>query len=151
MRFSFPLEALLNWKRSLEESSQMRLAEIVTRLKVQEQEIEKLILKRLSHEEKLKEKSHRGIRVGEYLLYKQFAEDSRRDLLSKEEKKKRTLREIEEEREKLIALMKEKKILEKLKEKQFKSFLSQSEKAEQKQNDEIATLKYPSSSKKRTS
>ena len=151
MRFSFPLEALLNWKRSLEESSQIRLAGMVTRLKVQEQEIEKLILKRLSYEQKLKEKSHWGMQVGEYLLYKQFAEYSRKDLLSKEEKKRRTLREIEEEREKLIGLMKEKKILLKLKEKQFKNFLSQSEKAEQKQNDEIATLKYQPSSKKRAS
>jgi flagellar FliJ protein len=150
MRFSFPLEALLNWKRSLEESCQMRLAEVITRLKVQEQEIEELILKRLSYDQKLREKSHQGVRVGEYLLYKQFAEDSRKDLLSKEEKKRRTLKEIEEEREKLIALMKEKKILEKLKEKQSKNFLYQSEKAEQKQNDQIATLKY-SSSKKRAS
>ena len=151
MRFSFPLEALLNWKRSLEESSQIRLAEMVTRLKVQEQEIEKLILKRLSYEQKLKEKSQGGMRVGEYLLYKQFAEDSRKDLLSKEEKKRQTLREIEEEREKLIGLMKEKKILLKLKEKEFKNFLYQSEKAEQKQNDEIVTLKYPPSLKKRAS
>jgi len=148
MRFSFPLEALLNWKRNLEESCQMRLAEMVTRLKAQEKEIEKLILKRFSYEQRLKEKSHRGMGAGEYLLYKQFAEDSRRDLLSREEKKRQTLREIAKEREKLIALMKEKKILLKLKEKQFKNFLYQSEKAEQKQNDEIAALKYPSSKKR---
>ncbi len=151
MRFSFPLEALLNWKRSLEDSCQMRLAEKVTRLKAQEQEIERLVLKRLSYAQRLKEKSHQGVRAGEYLLYQQFAEDSRRDLLAKEEKKRQTLREIEGEREKLITLMKEKKILLRLKEKQFKNFLSQSEKAEQKQNDEIATLKYPSSPKKKAS
>ena len=109
MGFSFPLQALLNWKQSLEEYSQMRLAEMITRLRAQEQEIEKLTLKRLSYEQKLKEKSQKGMGGEEYRLYKQFAEDSRRDLLSQEERKRGTLREIEKEREKLITLTKEKR------------------------------------------
>lgn len=129
----------------------MRLAEMITRLKVEEEEIEKLTLKRLSYAQKLKEKSHQGIRGGEYFIYKQFAEDSRRDLLSKEEKKRGILQEIDQERENLISLTKEKKILERLKEKQFKNFRYQMEKAEQKENDEMTTMKYPSSSKRLTS
>jgi flagellar FliJ protein len=151
MGFSFPLQALLNWKQSLEEYCQMRLAEIIARLRAQEQEIEKLTLKRLSYEQKLKEKSQQGIGGEEYRLYKQFAEDSRRDLLSKEERKRGTLREIDKEREKLVTLTKEKKILEKLKEKQFKNFMYQAERAEQKQNDEMTTMKYQPSSRRRTS
>jgi len=127
----------------------MRLAEMLTRLRAQEQEIEKLTLKRLSYEQKLKEKSHRGIGGGEYALYQQFAEDSRRDLSSKEEKKREILQEIDKEREKLIALTKQKKILEKLKEKQFKNFLRQEEKAQQKRDDEMATMKYQPSSRSR--
>jgi flagellar FliJ protein len=150
MGFSFPLQALLNWKRSLEEHSQMRLAEIITRLRAQEQEIESLTLKRLSYEQKLKEKSHQGIRGEEYILYKEFTEDSRRDLLSKEEKKRRTLQEIDKERKKLIALTKEKKILEKLREKQFKNFINQEEKTQQKQDDEMATMKYQPSPRRRS-
>jgi len=129
----------------------MRLAEMITRLKVQEQEIEKLTLKRLSYEQKLKEKSQQGIGVEEYRLYKQFAEDSRRDLLSKEDKKRMTLQEIDKERDKLITLTKEKKILEKLKEKQFKKFVGRMEKAEQKENDEITTMKYQPFPRRRTS
>ena len=129
----------------------MRLAEMMTRLRAQEKEIEELTLKRLSYEQKLKEKSQQGIGGEEYRLYKQFAEDSRRDLLSKEERKRRTLQEIDKEREKLVTLTKEKKILEKLKQKQFKSFMYQAEKAEQKRNDEMTTMKYQPSSKKKTS
>ena len=129
----------------------MRLADMITRLRAQEQEIEKLTLKRLSYEQKLKEKSQQGIGVEEYRLYKQFAEDSRRDLLSKEERKRGTLREIDKEREKLVTLTKEKKILEKLKEKQFKNFMYQAEKAEQKRNDEMTTMKYQPSTKRKTS
>ncbi len=129
----------------------MRLAEMITRLRNQEQEIEKLTLKRLSYEQKLKEKSQQGIGGEEYRLYKQFAEDSRRDLSSKEERKRETLQEIDKEREKLITLTKEKKILEKLKEKQLKTFMYHAEKTEQKQNDAMTTMKYQPSSKRRTS
>ena len=142
MPFSFPLQTLLNWKRNLEELAQMRLAEKVKKLKVQEEEIEKLVLKRLSYEQELKEKSHRGLSVNEYLLYRQFAEDSYRDLVTKEEKKKETMLEIDGERETLIELTKEKKTLEKLKERKFKIFRYQMGKAEQKENDEMTTMKY---------
>jgi flagellar export protein FliJ len=120
----------------------MRLAGLMTRLKAQEESIERLTLQRLASEQKLKEKSEQGIRAGEYLLFKQFAEASRRDLFSQEDEKRRTLREIDEERRKLLAVTKEKKTLEKLKEKQSKEFLSRLEKAEQKRADEATTLKY---------
>lgn len=149
MRFSFPLQALLNWKRSLEERSQMRLAEMSTRLMAKEREIERLTLKRLSYERALKEKSGRGVAAGEYILYKQFSEESLRELLFKEEEKRGALREIEKERADLLALTKEKKTLEKLKERRLKSFSLRMEKAEQKENDEISTMKYKPPSRRK--
>ena len=142
MPFRFSLQPLLNWKRSLEDQSQMRLAGLMTRLKTQEEEIERLTLQRLASEQKLKEKSEQGIRAGEYLLFKQFADESRKELISQEDEKKRILGEIDQERKNLLALTKEKKTLERLKEKQFKEFLSRLEKAEQKRVDETTTLKY---------
>jgi len=151
MKFSFPLQTLLNWKKSLEDFSRMKLGGMMNRLKAQEEEIERLTFQRLFYDQKLKEKSQKRILAGEYVLYKQFAEDSHRDLLTREEKKKRTLREIELEREKLIALTKEKKILEKLKEKKWKAFLYQMEKDEQKKNDERTVMKYQPSLRKRNS
>ncbi len=142
MPFHFSLQPLLDWKRNLEEQSQMLLAGLITRLKTQEEEIARLALKRLGYEQNLKEKSEQGIRVGEYLLFKQFAEESQKELISQENQKRKILGEIDQERQKLLALTKEKKTLERLKEKQFKEFLSRLEKAEQKQVDETTTLKY---------
>jgi flagellar FliJ protein len=142
MRFHFPLQTLLNWKRSLEEHSQMKLAEMAARLRAQEEEIEKLTLKRLRYEQKLKEKFQGGIQAGEYTLYRQFGEDSRRELFSQEERRRKILREMERERETLVSLTKEKKILEKLKEKQFRKFKYEAEKADQKAVDEITILKH---------
>ena len=142
MRFTFPLQALLNWKRSLEEYSQLRLAEITGRLRAQEEEIEKLTLKRLSYEQKLQENAARGIPAGEFVLYRQFGEESRKELLSQEERKRVILNEMDREREKLLALSREKKVLERLKEKQFQKFKYETERADQKAVDEMTILKH---------
>lgn len=137
MRFPFPLQPLLDWKRNLEEVAQIRLTAKMTLLKAQEEEIERLTLKRLAREEELKEKISRGIPAPEYVLYKEFAEESLSELRAKENQKRGTLREIEKDRDKLIQLSKEKKILERLKEKKQKAFLGEAEKNEQKKNDEM--------------
>jgi len=137
MRFPFSLQPLLDWKRNLEEVAQIRLTAKMTLVKAQEEEIEKLTLKRLAHEEELRNKISRGIPAPEYVLYKQFAEESRTELKTREHKKKEMIREIERDREKLVQLSKEKRILERLKEKKKKVFLYQAEKNEQKRNDEM--------------
>jgi flagellar protein FliJ len=151
MRFRFPLQTLLNWKRSLEEHSQMKLAEIAARLRAQEEEIERLTLKRMRYEQKLKEKFHGGMQAGEYILYRQFGEDSRRELFSREERKRKILREMERERETLVSRTKEKKILEKLKEMQFRKFKYEAEKTDQKGVDEITILKHQPSRRGKSS
>jgi flagellar FliJ protein len=142
MRFPFSLQPLLDWKRNLEEVAQIRLTGKITLLKSQEKEIENLTLKRLAYEEELRNKISQGITGREYVLYKQFAEESRADLKIKEQKKRETAQEIERDREKLIQLSKEKKVLERLKEKKQKSFLYQMEKGEQKRNDEMVITRY---------
>ncbi len=142
MRFTFPLQTLLNWKKNLEEFSQIRLAEKNTRLRIQEEEIQRLARWRAFFDQECMEKSIQGIQAGEYLVYKRYAEESFQELLSKENRKKHTIREIEVERENLISLTKARKILEKLKEKNFKKFIRQMDKAEQKMNDEIVVMKY---------
>ncbi len=117
--------------------AQIRLTAKMTMLRAEEEEIERLTLKRLAHEEDLRNKISRGISAPEYVLYKQFAEESRAELMTREHKKRETTREIEKDREKLVQLSKEKKILERLKEKKHKAFLYQAEKNEQKRNDEM--------------
>jgi len=126
----------------------MKLAEMAARLRAQEEEIERLTLKRLRYEQKLKEKFQEGIQAKEYTLYRQFGEDSRRELFSQEERRRKIIREMEGERETLVSLTKEKKILEKLKEKQFRKFKYEAEKADQKTVDEITILKRQPSMKR---
>jgi flagellar FliJ protein len=142
MKFSFRLQTLLNWKKSLEEYSQMKLAEKIRQLKAQEEEINALMVQRLLNDQKLNEKAREGVRIGEYLLFKQFGEESYHDLIKKESQKKRIVGEIEGERENLIGFMKERKMFERLKEKKFEKFSYQVSKRDQKQMDEMAIRQH---------
>ncbi len=138
MRFQFRFQILLNWKKSLEELAQLRLAEQIKELQRQEEDIQNVREKRSAYDEEIQHKSSQGLPVGEVLTYQQYLEKSYQDLLGKEEKKKLTLQEIEKERKKLLDLTKQRKILEKLKEKRVKKFLHHVEQQEQKNNDEQA-------------
>jgi flagellar FliJ protein len=147
MRFVFKLQALLNWKKNLEELSQMRLADKLKHLKTQEEEIQSLINHRSAYSQEINELSLKGLKVGEYVTYQQYFEESYRDLILKEAKKRLTIQEIEVERGNLIAFTKERKILEKLKEKRLKKYMYQLEKEDQIKNDERAIRRYQSSPK----
>ncbi len=147
MRFIFKLQALLNWKRNLEELAQMKLADKLMYLKTLEEEIQNLRSQRSAYAQEINERSLRGLKAGEYLTYQQYFEESYKDLVLKEGKRKQTIRETEQEREKLIAFTKQRKILEKLKEKKLQKFMYETERAEQIKNDEKAIRRYQSSPK----
>jgi flagellar FliJ protein len=147
MRFVFKLQALLNWKKNLEELAQMRLAEKIKVLQTQEEEIQNLRNQRSAYAEEINERSLQGLKAGEYLTYQQYFEESYKDLILKEEKKRLTIQEIEKEREKLISFTKQRKILEKLREKRLKKFIYQAEQEDQIKNDERTIRRYQSSPK----
>jgi flagellar FliJ protein len=147
LRFSFALQTLLNWKKSLEELSQLRLAEKTKRLRIKEEEILRLTRERSFYEEDLRGKIREGIKAGEFLIYKGYADTSYQVLLSKGEEKGRIIEEVEGERRNLLTLSKEKKIVEKLREKRLKRFLYEIETSEEKKNDEMVVLRYEPPSK----
>jgi flagellar FliJ protein len=147
MRFVFKLQGLLNWKKNLEELSQIRLAEKLKQLRAEEQEIQRLINQRSAYQQELKEKIVQGLEAAEYLTYQHYFERILKDLLFREEKKKITLCEIDVERGKLIAFTKQRKILEKLKDKRLKKFMYQLEREDRTRNDERAISRCPSTPK----
>jgi flagellar protein FliJ len=142
MGFVFRFQTLLDWKRDLEELSQMKLAEIGERLRSQEEEIRQLTDRRLREEADLQKKMVRGIETSELLTYKQSEEASYQDLLRMEAKKQEILREMEKERNRLIGLMQERKTVEKLKEKSLDAYLRKMEKEDQKTADELFLARY---------
>ena len=145
MRFSYRFQTLLNWKKNLEELSQMQLAGKMEELKKQEEEIERIKGLRTDSDRRLTEESTKGMEAGAYLLYKEFGEDRLNDLLRKEREKKSTLTEIEEVREELIGFMRETKILDRVKEKDLRKFTDEMEKSDQKKIDEMVVMRRSSS------
>ena len=145
MRFSFPFETLLNMKKNLEELSQMRLAKKMNQLREQEQAIQRVVEEILSGEQALREKIGQGMKASEYVVYKLYEEDLTRELQLKKEARKQTKKEIEAEQKILIQLMKERKMFERLKEKQWKRFQSEVERLDQKNSDEMVITRFRSS------
>ena len=142
MRFTFPFETLLNMKKNLEELSQMRLAKKMSQLREQDEAIQRILDEMVIQDRVLKEKSEQGMKASEYLVYKTYQEDCVRDLQLKRAARRQTKREIEAEQKVLVQLMKERKMFEKLKEKQRKKFQSLVERLDQKNSDEMVITRY---------
>jgi flagellar protein FliJ len=147
VKFAFELESLLTWKINLEELAQMRLADRVAALRVQEDTIRCLAESRRTHGEDFRRRQKEGLRPGEYLLYSQFMEGSYRSLQVLEEQKKDLVRAVDEERDRLLIVTREKKILERLKEKKHRAFVTLVAKQEQNVLDERTVLRHPSRSR----
>lgn len=122
----------------------MRLSKTVQQLRLQEEEIHSVIGEMLRMEEVLQARAGEGMTASEYVLYKSYEEDRARDLDLKQEAKKKILKEIEVEQKNLVQLTKERKMFERLKERQWKRFQNQTEKLEQKNNDEMVITRYRS-------
>lgn len=120
----------------------MGLSRKMNQLRRQEEDIQKLASQREDHDRGLLNRIRKGLLAREYLIHKQFNEESYQDLAEMEMKKEQTEQEVREERGRLIGLMKERKILQRLREKRFETFLRELKKAEQKNLDEIAVGAY---------
>ena len=142
MKFSFPLQSLLNWKESLEEGSRLKVARKNILLKRQEEEIQELMSRREENDRELHQRMGKGLSIEDFLVYKQFGEKSYDDLVQLRMKRRETEEKIEEERARLVGLMKERKILEKVKERRMNAFRNEMEKQAQKQLDEMALRSY---------
>ena len=148
MDFVFKLQGLLNWKKNLEELAQMRLAGKAQAAPGRGGRNSRINKTEIGLPERAAGKECPGPEsVAEYLTYQQYFETSLNDLLFRQEKKKITLREIEVEREKLIAFTKQRKILEKLKEKRLRKFMYELEREDRTKNDERVISRYQSSPK----
>lgn len=142
MGYTFRLQTLLNYKRNLEELSQIRLADRHRALSLQDD-----LLRRL---EEMREANHRAFRqktaaaapLRDLVGYLEFRDQSFDQRLRLEAGRTRILAEIEKERGRLIALTQDRKILEKLKEKQERVFMRDLEKRERKTLEDLVVQRY---------
>ena len=139
MRFTFSLQRVLDLKVQLEEQQKIELQKLVAQSRQLQKQIKDLEDKLFDIEDKAYSKKE--ISSAEILLLAEFREH----LLHEIDKKEQELRECEERIEKkkkeVLEAIKERKKLEKLKEKAYIKFLTEEKKAEQKEIDEHASIK----------
>ncbi len=139
---AFRLQAVLNVRKIEEEKIQGQLARLVKAVLEAERHLNFFRLKKMQTQRILHEKQKEGIRGFELTLYHAYL----RELSDRIAEQKSTLRQLENERdkvrEKLIEASKKRKMLEKLKEKRLLMALSEEMRQHQNFIDEIGITRH---------
>jgi len=143
-KFVFKLQPLLNVKQQMEDNLKNELGKAIKQL-----EKEKAVLAEIEDEKsrciaEFNEKAGRGISVKTMRDYNVYILHLSERILLQKENVKLASNNVDKIREELLKIIKEREILEKLKEKKFAEFLEEQLKEEQKINDEIVSYKCAS-------
>lgn len=134
--YKFSMEKILNLRESKEKNILEEMNSI--RRKLEEQEI--TLRKLLKDANKLRKESYNNILE---LQYHNLQKSKLRDDIDEKNKEiDGILIELEDVRQELVEAQKERKIMEKLKEKDKEKYIKNIQSQEQKELDEIAVLKY---------
>ena len=137
--FVFRLEKVLEYRRQLEDQARMTLASAQARHKAQEEAVKDV-------ETRLADHLERGFGVkatqGDIWLWMQYRQALERDLVTEREELELRARFLQYCRQEAVLRSREKKLLEKLKDRQAKKHHVAENLAEQKEFDEMATLRY---------
>jgi flagellar protein FliJ len=147
MAFSFRLQSLLNYRRSLEDLAQIRLSERLRAYSLQEDRIRDLAERREACQSAFRVKTGEPTPVNELVFYLDFQDRSFEQLNRLEEGREKLKSEVQREREKLLSSTRDRKILEKLKEQQQKEFLQDLDRKERKQAEDLVVQRYVVSKK----
>ncbi len=142
MAFSFRLQSLLNYRRSLEDLAQIRLTERLSALSLQETRIQDLTGLRAACQQAFREKAGEPAPVNELVFYLDFQERSFEQLNRLAEGREKIQGEVRRERERLLFLTRDRKILEKLREHQQTSFLQNLDRQERKEVEDLVVQRY---------
>lgn len=141
-KFIYKLQSLLNLKMQMEDSLKNELGKAVQKLEDEkkilvgiESDLEGSILQIYS-------KSSKGMRVEELKEYNYYISFLRERIESQKENINHAQNIVDTYREKLIKVVQERKMLDKLKQKKFQDYLAEQQKEDQKQNDEIVSYKF---------
>ncbi len=139
--FKFTLEQVLD----LKEGMKKQLAVEVTGLEQQEAQIQRR-LEQLSREWRKESdalaRDSRSLVAAEYRLRSSYLDYLNQKIEDERHKLMEVSRHLAQKREKLLQYAREQKILEKIREKKRAEFRKAEQKREQKQLDELATLRY---------
>lgn len=135
---TFSMEKILDWRSDIEETAKRAVGQVQVKIEAQQAVLENLIREntKIKHDQltttKINDLRHQQ-------LYKALLDEK---IIHQKNQLDKTQKELEVAQSKLIEAHKDKKVMEKLKEKELWTASELMKKEEQKELDEIATLSY---------
>ena len=140
--YQFKLQALLNHRRHQEEVCQKELAEAQRDLSDAQEKLKGIKKDRRDNIRKLKAKQTERHNASNILIFIKYIDQLSRDLDVQVQEVNLASQHVTEKRDNLIAIMKKRKTLEKLKEKEWLEYQKNMMQAERKFNDEVAATRH---------
>ncbi|MDI6703075.1 MAG: flagellar export protein FliJ [bacterium] len=141
-RFSFKLQRVLDIKERKEEQLKGELANVKREYEEEEEILHSLERSHSIYLDRLRRHQLNTISIQEVRWYQTYLSKLVNDISSQSQKLEDLLRRIDELKEKLIEVSKERRVLEKLKERKWDEFKHEVEYLEQETLDEIGTSRH---------
>ncbi len=139
--FSFKLERVLDYRGQLEEQAKALLAKARAVRDAQREVVEELQGRYRTHMAKEME-SHKS--TNDMWLWRQYKEALEQDSVREEAVLRQLELKLQQRRQEAVERSRDKKLLEKLKENQAKKYHDEASAREEKENDEMAAIRYES-------
>lgn len=140
-KFIFKLQSVLNLRKQKEDSIKNELANATRKLEAEKRKLSEL---ETMLEDTVREFNERTKKttVHELIEFNEYLSLLNSRIKTQKENVNNAAQYVDKVREELVKAVKERKILEKLRERQFEEFLLEQKKLEQKTNDEIVSYNY---------
>lgn len=140
MAYSFKLETLLNYRKTLEEQEQLKLAHEQQQLVLQEKQLVELQQQRVRLIAELEERKKKVMTASFFSFYMDTILLTDRRILRQRESIAGQKQVVERTRRQVVERMRQRKVIEQLRKRDFAQYLQENLRKELKENDEQALL-----------
>jgi flagellar FliJ protein len=140
-KFIFKLQSILNLSKQKEDSLKNELANAMRRLEAEKRKLASLEYTLDETVREFNEKTKKTT-VHELIEFNEYLSILNSRIKAQKENVNNAAQYVDKVREELVKAMKDRKIMDKLKDKQFEEFLLEQKQLEQKTNDEIVSYNY---------
>ncbi len=143
--YRFKLEALLNYRRNLEEVALQHLATVKGDLKVAEMALEQAGARRLATVDEFEQRKKRPMLPVRFAWFMDSLRQQEQMIAAAAAVVERKKAEVDAATTALIERVRQRKVMEKARERDYRKYLAARMAAELKENDEMAVLRYKKS------
>jgi len=140
--YRFNLQAVLNYRKRIEEGLQMEVSRRQRELESAKQVFFAYQREKGYYEEELAQREAREVKIDESILYRDYLKGMNRKIKEQREIVAKAKIGVDEKQEELLIATKKRKVLEKVREKHMKEFMDSLERKERIFTDEINVQRY---------